>query len=51
MEINLMHDIIDNQSLHESIAQLSSVIEEKDIPLTPGPLTTTSTPTGMELLR
>jgi hypothetical protein len=35
MEINLMHDIIDNQSLHESIAQLSSVIEEKDIPLTP----------------
>lgn len=54
MDLNLIPDISENQSvLQESLAQLSSIMEEPQVPITPVPLpvVTTTTPTAAELLR
>lgn len=54
MDLNLIPDISENQSvLQESLAQLSPIMEEPQVPITPVPLpvVTTTTPTAAELLR
>ena len=50
MEVNIpvMEDILGNQSV---LQELSSVMEEKEIPITPGPLPVMTTPTAEDLLR